>query len=107
MSYQVVDAASGDHLYRLQSKDNEGQISPPMIPKLVVAYFPVNGDLDNDGFINVIDLSLLVEFVFSNGAGPSIPGAAECNGVAGVNVLDIVCLIDYIFRGGSAPVGLP
>jgi hypothetical protein len=63
--------------------------------------------LDNNGFINVIDLSLLIDFVFAGGSGPAIPGAAECNGVAGVNVLDIVHLIDYIFRGGVAPVGLP
>jgi hypothetical protein len=107
MSYQVLGAGAGDHLYRLQSKDNEGQTSPPMTPKLVFAFFAVNGDMDNDSFINVIDLSLLIDFVFSDGPGPVIPGAAECNGVAGINVLDIIQLIDYIYRGGSAPVGLP
>ena len=105
--YSVTGAKGGTHYYRVTSIDSDGQRSTPTPPNQVLVFLPVPGDFDNNQAINVIDLSQLIDYVFSGGPGPVLSGAEECNGYTPVNVLDIVCLIDYIFRGGPAPVGLP
>jgi hypothetical protein len=99
--------ANGHYLYRLVASDGDGQTSPPVAAHSLVVVSPVSGDMNGNGNIDVVDLAMLIDFVFAGGTGAVIGGLEECNGSPGVNVLDVVYMIDYVFRGGPPPVPAP
>lgn len=63
------------------------------------------GDLNDDGLIDAIDLNVLIDYVFFGGATPtqdpecpaSNRGDTDCNGL--FDAVDLNVLIDYIFFG--------
>jgi len=64
-------------------------------------YIP--GDLNYDGFIDILDVGMEIDIVFFGATEPFGPVSPDVNldGVTGAP--DIVMLIDYVFRGGVAP----
>lgn len=61
----------------------------------------MNGD-GYDGYI--LDLTILVNFVFRVGPDAAFPQSADLNGEGTpATVLDLTLMIDDIFRGGPAP----
>lgn len=99
--------SAGEYLYRVWAFDNDGQTSTTRPPSTLTVLAATNGDMNADGVINVVDLALLIDHVFADGPGATVPGMEECNGSAGVNVLDVVHLIDFLFRGGAPPQAAP
>ncbi len=61
------------------------------------------GDADSDRVVNLFDVILLINYVFSGGPAPDVmfSGDTDCNGM--VNISDAVYLISYIFSDGAAP----
>lgn len=59
------------------------------------------GDLDGDGFVTVLDLSLMIDYAFAGGALTNVSNA-DVNGDCVVNLIDIVIVIDHLFLGGAA-----
>lgn len=103
-TYSVTGKANGSYQYRLTSTDAHGQKSKMTPPWPVTVLSVTRGDMNNDGVRDVIDIVNLIDYVFSNGPGSSIPGAEELNCVPGVDVMDLIMLIDYVFRSGPEPV---
>jgi hypothetical protein len=64
------------------------------------------GDLNNDGFINLADITHLISYVYLDGEAPSPEEAANVNGSADgkANLADITYLINYVYLGGNDPV---
>ncbi len=62
------------------------------------------GDLNADGEVNLVDLMIEVDVVFSGMFPPTGYRNADVNGSCVCNVLDVVYLIDFVYRGGPAPV---
>lgn len=62
------------------------------------------GDLNADGNVNLVDLMIEVDVVFSGMFPPTGYKNADVNASCICDVLDIVYMIDYIYRGGPAPV---
>jgi hypothetical protein len=68
-----------------------------------------DGDIEDDGTFDALDVMALIDYVFSSGnqplRDPTCPhidrGDVNCDGVD--DVFDIVHLIDFVFRGGPAP----
>jgi hypothetical protein len=58
------------------------------------------GDLDGDGFVSVIDLSLMIDYAFAGGSLTNVRNA-DVNGDCVVNLIDIVIQIDHLFLGGA------
>jgi hypothetical protein len=102
-TFAVSGKSFGTYQYRVQATDAQGQKSRVTAPRRVTAYFVTLGDMNNDAAHDVMDIVLLIDYVFRGGSGSVLPGAAECNCVPGVDVMDIVLLIDHVFRGGPAP----
>ncbi len=63
----------------------------------------VNGDVDQNGKINVGDLTYLVAYLFRAGAEPPVLNAADVNGDCRINVVDVTYLVGYLFKGQAEP----
>jgi hypothetical protein len=62
------------------------------------------GDANDDGEVNVGDITYLINFVFRSGPLPKpVAAAGDANCDHQVNIADAVLLITYVFRGGEAP----
>ena len=62
------------------------------------------GDLDFSHSIDISDLVLFVDFMFSSGDPPNPLIIADVDGSCSVDVSDLIYLVDYTFSGGPAPV---
>jgi len=52
------------------------------------------GDINNDSFINIYDIVLLIEHIIGN---YSYYGILDLNNDYQINILDVIILIDLIF----------
>jgi len=69
----------------------------------ILGYLP--GDVNDDGSVNIADLTYLVGYLFRGGPAPCVMNAADCNGsCTGPNIADLTYLVSYLFQGGPAPV---
>ena len=62
------------------------------------------GDMNYDNVFDVVDVVLLINYVF-RGSDPPYPQAvadANCDGTP--NVTDVVTLINHVFRGATQPI---
>ncbi len=62
------------------------------------------GDADNNGLMDVDDVTYIINYVFGGGPEPQprlLNGDANCSG--SVDIDDVVFLINYIFGGGPEP----
>ena len=102
--YSFDSIPGGDYWYRLTATDAEAQESRLSELALVsVADAFIKGDANNDGDINILDLTYLVDYIFRSGPAPEpfLAGDANCDDNS--NILDLTYLVDFIFRGGPLP----
>ncbi|HKK21490.1 MAG TPA: hypothetical protein VJ983_08465 [candidate division Zixibacteria bacterium] len=69
-------------------------------------------DLNGDGdAANVVDMIIMVDFMFHDGPSPFPETIADCDGNGTVDISDLVRMVDYLFGTGDPPVcsfpGLP
>jgi parallel beta-helix repeat protein len=64
----------------------------------------VCGDVDGGGWLNILDVSYLINFIYKNGPPPVIPGSDDTDGSGGVNILDATHIIKYLYWNGPLPV---
>ncbi|MEE9442316.1 MAG: dockerin type I domain-containing protein [candidate division Zixibacteria bacterium] len=62
------------------------------------------GDINNDGSINVNDISFFNNFIYRGGQVPDIMANADVNGDCFVDEVDVAYLAAAILDGGPAPV---
>ncbi len=66
------------------------------------------GDVNDDGGVNVSDLTYTVGYLFSGGPPPPCPEQADSDAQGGaVDVGDVTFLVDFLFRGGPVPPACP
>ncbi|MFH2056605.1 MAG: hypothetical protein ABIJ61_11650 [bacterium] len=94
--------AAGEVEIHVTAKDNweESVASDPL---LVTVIEPVCGDANRDGFPNITDAVMLIDFIFNQGPAPEPLSVGDCNCDQITNITDAVFLVDYIFNSGSAP----
>ncbi|MFH2037368.1 MAG: dockerin type I repeat-containing protein [Candidatus Zixiibacteriota bacterium] len=64
----------------------------------------IRGDVNNDGTLNLLDITDLIAALYNTGDPPAPDwrvGDANCNGA--VNILDVTFLTAYLYKGGSEP----
>jgi uncharacterized Zn-finger protein len=80
-------------------------ISPHFTPRIfnvvICPYTP--GDLNWDQIVDLLDLPLLIYYLFRDWDAPCPLKAADVNCDQDVGLVDVVYLINYIFRSGPAP----
>ncbi len=62
------------------------------------------GDVNDDGHVNALDVTFLINYLYKNGTHPSDPDYADPNGSCTINALDVTFLINYLYKGGRTPV---
>ncbi len=62
------------------------------------------GDVDNNGVINISDLTYLVNYLYLGGPVPPVMANADVNGDCCLDYLDVKYLIAYLYISGPAPV---
>jgi hypothetical protein len=62
-----------------------------------------NGDANDNGIVNIQDITFLINYLYKQGPAPYpvIAGDANCDGT--VNIRDITYLINYLYKQGPAP----
>lgn len=64
------------------------------------------GDFNNDEFINLVDLLMIIEYVYLDGVSPEDIRVIDVNGDNSVDLLDIIRFTDFSYNGG-APLNCP
>ena len=63
----------------------------------VVTVYTERGDLNMDGFVNMDDLTVLINYLLTNNPeGININNAADCDGHAGVSMDDLTAMINHL-----------
>jgi len=66
-----------------------------------------SGDLDNNGQVNVADLTYMAAYMFTGGPPPQYEGVDDVDGSGGLDVADLTYLVAYLFTGGPDPAPCP
>ena len=91
---QVVGLAEGTTMIVVSSVD--GQAVPDAC--MVTVYTEI-GDVNCDGFVNISDVTDLIDYLLS-GNGDSVSKTnADCDKDGSVNIADVTTLIDYLLGG--------
>ncbi|MCX6830105.1 MAG: PKD domain-containing protein [candidate division Zixibacteria bacterium] len=65
------------------------------------------GDANNNGLVNIQDVSYILKFLYLGGSAPMpVWQAADVNHSGNLNLQDVTYLINYLYKGGPAPVCL-
>ncbi|MCX6829116.1 MAG: dockerin type I domain-containing protein [candidate division Zixibacteria bacterium] len=62
------------------------------------------GDINGNGFINIQDITHLINFIYRGGPAPVPPATGDVNNSGAANIQDITYLINYLYKGGPEPV---
>jgi hypothetical protein len=68
----------------------------------------IRGDANGVGNLNVVDLTVMVQYLFVN-TEPHIicPDEADINNSGGINVADVALMVSYLFQQGPPPASCP
>jgi hypothetical protein len=61
------------------------------------------GDANGDDFVNILDVTYLVDYLYLGGPPPVIPFYADVNSDGAIDMLDVTYLIMYLYQGGPEP----
>jgi hypothetical protein len=57
----------------------------------------ITGDMNDDGAVNIVDLTYFVDYLFRGGPPPLIMETADLNRDGNVNIADLTQIVDYLF----------
>ncbi len=61
------------------------------------------GDVNNDGGIDLLDITFLIAYLYKEGPVPDSLWAADPDGNEIINILDITYLISFLYKSGPEP----
>lgn len=61
------------------------------------------GDANNNGAVNILDVTFIISYLYKSGAPPSCNDEADANSNGAINILDVTYLISYLYKGGAEP----
>lgn len=62
------------------------------------------GDVNNNGAVNIIDVTYLVAYLYKSGPALPCPDEANANGAYPVNIIDVAYLLSTLYKNGPDPV---
>ena len=61
------------------------------------------GDVTDDGLVNILDISFLINYKYKDGPPPEPMVSGDANSDETINLLDIIYLINFKYKEGPAP----
>ena len=61
------------------------------------------GDVNDDGIVNIFDVTYLIDYLYMGGPPPPDPQTTDVNNDNVVNIFDITYLITYLYLDGPEP----
>jgi len=61
------------------------------------------GDIDGTGYVNILDVTFLINYLYKGGQAPNPEETADVNNSGGINILDVTYLINYLYKYGPEP----
>jgi len=61
------------------------------------------GDVNSDGYVNIFDITFIIDYLYRDGATPAFPESADINNDGTINIFDITGLINYLYYDGPFP----
>ena len=75
-------------------------VMPASKVKVMADFAPVlMGDVDNNGEVNITDVTVLIDYLLTGNASGINLTAADCNKDGYVSIGDVTTLIDYLLNG--------
>jgi hypothetical protein len=62
------------------------------------------GDANNDGTVNIKDITFVIKFKYKSGDAPECMNEADTQDDGTINIKDITNLIKFKYKGGDAPI---
>jgi hypothetical protein len=62
------------------------------------------GDVNNNGFVNILDVTYLIAYLYKSGPAVPCPDEANTNGALPINILDVTYLLSSLYKNGPGPV---
>lgn len=78
------------------------EFKPHVVQGYITNAAVTKGDTNNDGIINLLDITFLIRYVYMDGPAPDFY-AGDVNSDGLINLLDITYLIAYLYMGGPPP----
>lgn len=95
---ECIDTGNPDSVYN----DPDGTRSD--LGAIVFDGPPFNcGDPNDDGAVNIIDITMLIQYLYLGGEAPEFLGSGDVNSSGDVNILDVTYLIAYLYNEGPEP----
>ncbi len=91
-----------NHLYEFQNMFNYNVYGDPSMVRTGLSA-PVCGDCDNNDNINIFDITMLINYLYNDGAAPVSMWSADPDGNDQINIFDITYLITYLYLDGPEP----
>jgi aminopeptidase N len=96
---------SGEFTFDISVKEREGFLSETLEYTLVVLESEgLAGDIDNNGDVDLLDATFLINYLYRNGPNPDVPNQADPDASCTINILDASHLISYLYREGPEPL---
>jgi hypothetical protein len=62
------------------------------------------GDVNRDQEVNLSDVILIFDHLFSGSTAEPVPSLSDVNGDGGLDISDGIYLLDHLFKGGPEPI---
>ena len=69
------------------------------VDNIKIAPKSIRGDVNDDGSVNIADVTSLIDYLLSSNASGANLSAADCNQDTSINIADVTALIDYLLSG--------
>ena len=94
-----INAPAGGkyNVYGIICKDDGTlKLNPVKFEEYVEPPTFLRGDVNKDGFVNIADVTALIDYLLSGDATPVNLSACDCNLDTAVNIADVTALIDFL-----------
>nr|MBN2276382.1 immune inhibitor A [candidate division Zixibacteria bacterium] len=103
-NYTFTDKPEGTYYYKVRAVDAENQWGEySVIRKTEAVTMFLCGDADNNGGINILDVTFLIAYLYKEGPAPNPTQAADVNNSGEINILDVTYFIKYLYTEGPEP----
>ncbi len=104
LTINFITSFGQDNAGEIYFVDQGGEIFK-IVPDGVASGCSFNcGDIDENGTLNILDASFLINYLYRNGPTPNNLNDADVNHSGAVNIIDVSYMVNYLYKSGPAPI---